>query len=235
MKKGILAFAVIALTIVLAACAPKTATTTSTKGTDALSTEAELVVGTMKLEDTDLAVTATQAKSLLPLWQTYQSLSSSSTTATEEMNALIDQIKAAMTTQQVDKITSLKLTQQDMMTAMSDAGLAFGGPNGTLDPNATPGPNQQFFQGSGPDSTGSGQSFSSGGPPPAGAGPVGGGPGGGSAPPSGGFVIQGDTGGPGAVPGQSATPQAVRGNGFANRVPPPLLNALIEILKKKAG
>ncbi len=124
-------------------------------------------MGTLKLEKTDLAVTADQAKQLLPLWQTLQTLSSSNTAATEEINALVDQIKSAMTTQQMDKITSMKLTQQDMMTAMADAGVGFGGASGT--PNATPGANQQFFPGGSTSSGGGGPSFSSG--PSGGGGP----------------------------------------------------------------
>jgi hypothetical protein len=239
MKQAFLGLTIMAIALALAGCGQKTAssTTTTAQGTGALSTEAELVVGTMKLEDTDLAVTAEQAKTLLPLWQTYQTLASSSTSATEEMNALVDQIKSAMTTQQVEKITALKLTQQDMLTVMTDAGLSLGGPSGTPNPNATPGANQQFFQG--PQDSGNGgggPSFSTGGgAPPSGSGPSGSPPSGGGNAPSGGFVIQGDNGGPGGGQGQSSTPQAVRGNAFANRIPGPLLNALIEMLKKKAG
>ncbi len=233
MKKILFGLSLISLMVTLVACSKTTTTTNTTSPTASLSPEAELVIGTFKLEGTDLAVTASQAKQLIPLWETLQSMTSSNTSATEEINGLVDQIKSTMTSQQVDKITSMKLTQQDMMTVMVNAGVGISGANGT--PNATQQANQQFFQG-GPstDSTG-GKTFSSG----SGGGPSGG-PGGGpsgampgSQPPSGGFVIQGDQGGPNSMQGQSATPQAVRGNGLSNQVPPPLLNALIQMLQKK--
>ena len=231
MKKALLGVTLVALIVTLVACSKKAATTTTTSSTASLSPEAELVVGTFKLEGTDQAVTAQQAKQMLPLWQTLQTLTSSSTAATEEINALIDQIKSTMTTQQVDKITSMKLTQQDMMTAMTDAGVGFGGASGT--PNATQQANQQFFMQGGPSTNSNGSS----GGMPSGGGPSGGPsgniPSGGGQMPPGGFTVQGDQGGPGAMPGQSATPQAVRGNGYSNQVPPPLLNALIQLLQKK--
>ncbi len=189
-------------------------------------------MGTLKLEGTDQAVTADQAKQLVPLWQTLQSLSNSNTAATEEMNALVDQIKSTMTAQQMEKITAMKLTQQDVMTAMNDAGVGFNPSGASGTPNAPSGSAQNNFPaggGSAPD--GGGFSVSGGGP--AGGPPAGGGPSGGGGPPAGGFVIQGDPGGAGSAPGQSATPQAVRSNGFANKVPGPLLNALIQMLQKK--
>ena len=229
MKKALFGITLIALIAILAACAQKTTSTNATSPTGALSPEAELIVGTFKLEGTDLAVTAAEAKQLIPLWETLQSLATSNTAATEEINALVDQIKSTMTAQQIDKITSMKLTQQDMMSVTASTGAGFGGASGT--PNATQQANQQFLPG-GPSTSngGGGPSFSGG---PSGGGPSGAAPGGGQ-PPSGGFVIQGDPGGgSGSVPGQSATPQAVRGNGLANQVPAPLLNALIQMLQKK--
>jgi len=231
MKRALFGVTLVALIATLVACGKKTATTTTNNSTASLSPEAELVVGTFKLEGTDLAVTAEQAKQMLPLWQTLQTLTSSSTAATEEINALVDQIKNSMTTQQMEKITSMKLTQQDMMTAMTAAGVGFGGASGT--PDATQQADQQFFIQGGPGTNSNGPS---GGMPSGGGssgGPSGNMPSGGGQMPPGGFVIQGDQGGPSAMPGQSATPQAVRGNGYSNQVPPPLLNALIQLLQKK--
>jgi hypothetical protein len=236
MKNAILGMTLVALIVTLVACNKKATSTTTTNATSSLSPEAELVLGTLKLEGTDLAVTADQAKQLLPLWQTLQTMSSDSTAATEELNALIDQIKSTMTTQQIDEIAAMKLTQQDLMTVMANAGVGFGGASGT--PNATQQANQQFFQGP-PDTSGGGSSpsfgtggggSSSGGP--SSSGPSGAMPGGGQMP-SGGFVTQGDQGGPGTMPGQSTTPQAVRGNGFSSQIPSPLLNAFIQMLQKK--
>ena len=91
----------------------------------ALSEEMELLIGTFKLEETDLAVSAEQASQLLPLWQVLQSLATSDTAASEEIAAVVNAIKATMTSQQIDEITAMKLTQQDVMSVMSEAGLSF--------------------------------------------------------------------------------------------------------------
>ena len=232
MKRIIFGITTFTLLFTLVACSKAASTTATTKSSAPLSTEAELLVGTFKLEGTAQAVTADQAKSLLPLWQTLQALSTSNTAATEEINALVDQIKGTMTTQQMDKITAMKLTQQDVMTAMNDAGVGFipSGASGT--PNPSSESNQNGFPGGGTAPSGGG-GFSVSGGGPSGGGPSGSGPNGGGAPPSGNFQAGGDPGAAGGPPGQSTTPQAVRSNGFANQVPPPLLNALIQMLQKK--
>ncbi len=229
MKRILRGWIMLALITALVACNKSTAASNNNQDTVALSTEGELVVGTFKLEGTAQAVTAAQAKQLLPLWQTLQTLSTSSTAATEEVNALLDQIKSTLTTQQIEQITAMKLTQKDMMTVMADAGVGFGGAQGT--PNATQQGNQFNFPAGGQAPSGGSGSSTGGGP--SGGMPSGGMPSGGGAPPSGGFVTQGNPGGPGSMPGQSSTPQAVRGNGFSSQVPAPLLNALIQMLQKK--
>ena len=220
MKKTIIALTLLAILAVLVACSSKTNNTASTTGNSAsLSGEAQLLVGTFKLEDTGLAVTADQATQLLPLWQTLQSLSSSNTAATEEINAVVDQIKGTMTAQQMAKITAMNLSQADVISIMSQAGVS---PNGAST-STTRMPGNGFPSGAGPQG-GAGE-------PPSGSGP--GGPGG--APPSGGFPGGGDPGVGGVAGGVSATPQANRPAAMGSQVPPPLLNALIQILQKKIG
>jgi hypothetical protein len=229
MKKTILVISVLAILSVLVAC-NKTTAATETAGTSAtLSGQAELLVGTFKLEDTDLAVTADQAKQLLPLWQTLQALSTSSTAATEEINAVVGQIKSTMTTEQMAKITELKLTQQDIMSVMRDAGVAQNNTGASTTPMAMGNFPSGGAQGGGMPSGGGGGMPSGGG----------GMPNGGGAAPSGGggFGVNGDfpTGGdPGMTggPNASTTPQAVRPN-MGNQLPAPLLNALIQLLQEK--
>ena len=83
--------------LLLTACA--SATTTSTVSTsNNLSTAAELVLGTLKLEGTNATVTSTQATQLLTLWEGYQSLSDSDTSSQVEVEALVKQIQGTMTT-----------------------------------------------------------------------------------------------------------------------------------------
>jgi ABC-type Fe3+-hydroxamate transport system substrate-binding protein len=105
MKKIIFFLTAILLVFTLAACNQTTSqtsqTSNSTSSSTTLSTATQLLVGTLKLEDTAQAVTAGQAKTLLPLWEMLQSLSTSSTAATEEINAVVDLIKGAMTADQM--------------------------------------------------------------------------------------------------------------------------------------
>jgi hypothetical protein len=221
MKKAVFALTILAIMSVLVACS-KTSTTTGTSGTSTvLPMEAELLVGTFNLEDTDLAITADQAKQLLPLWQTLQSLSTSSTAATEEINAVVDQIKSIMTSAQMDNITAMKLTQQDMMSIMSKAGVSQNGASTTATPMALNGL-----------PSGGGTQGGAGAPGDAGGQGGSGRPGGG--PPDGGAGMPSDGGVPGMGGGPtnaSGTPQAPRIN--TDQVPGPLLNALIELLQKK--
>ena len=226
MKKTILAITILTLLSVLVAC-NKTTTTqaqNSPGGNSApISTATQLVVGTFKLEGTDLAVTSAQASQLLPLWQTLKELSNSNTAADEEINAVVDQIKGSMTSQQIAKITAMKMTQQDIMSLMSQAGVSPNGANATTTPMALNGfPGGNFSQGGG--------GAAGAGGPPGGGGPGGGLPagGGGEGIPSGGGIGPGALGGAG---GAFTTPQAVRQ--MPNQVPTPLLNALIEMLQKK--
>ena len=87
----------------------------------ALDVPTQLALGTMKLEETDDAVTAEQATSLLPLWR---SLQSGAITNNSERNAVFKQIEKTMSETQLAAIRSMRLTQADL------AGLRPGG--GTL-------------------------------------------------------------------------------------------------------
>jgi len=100
--------------------------TSSSENAMPLSTQ--LLIGTFKLEETDLVVTAEQANELIPLWQVLQSISSSDTAAQEEMDALVEQIQETMTAEQVQAIEAMNLTPQDMFTIMQEQGLGGGGP-----------------------------------------------------------------------------------------------------------
>jgi hypothetical protein len=223
MKKSILVLSILAMLAVMAACSKTTTTQTKNGpgGSSApLSTASMLVIGTFKLEGTDLAVTSAQATQLLPLWQTLKALSNSNTAADEEINALVDQINGVMTTQQMAKITAMKLTQQDVMSLMSQVGVS---PNGATSSAGTTTPMALNGFAGGNNAQGGAGGGGAGGPPA--GGPQGGGGAGG--PPSGG----GDPGILGGNGAASTTPQAVRQ--LPNQVPAPLLNALIELLQIK--
>lgn len=173
-----------------------------------LSGASLLIIGTFKLEGTGQAVTSEQASELLPLWQVYQSLSTSDTAASEEVDALVEQIQTTMTSEQMQAIEEMQLTQEDVFALMQEQGIEMG---------AGPGAERMATAQAG------GGGFT----PPDGGFPGGGGPGQGP----------GDGGGQGLTPDQIATAQASRGAGGVNpnRVPTALIEALIEFLQEKAG
>ena len=228
-----LAAVILVLIIVLAACGAKPSTTNGQTGssgnnpvangtpgarnlTQPLPLAESLVIGTFKLSGTSNALTPTQAAALVPLWQAYAQLTSSNTAAQAEIDAVVSQIQTTMTPGQVQAITAMKLTRQDMFTTMSSLGLTNGFGNnasGTPEFRGTP-------RASGGGSGGGGGFFTGGG--------------GGGFPGGGGGGVPG-TGGNGSTrPTPNATQQALRAQ-FANRIPSSLMNALISMLQKTAG
>ena len=172
-----------------------------------LSPSIQVAIGTLRLDETENAVTAEQAQELLPLWQTMQVLSESATAAQQEIDALAEQIQETMTAEQRQAITDMNLTREDMMSVLQEQGLASGG--------VPAGGNQNGGGGFGPGGF-------PGGVPPQGEFP-GGGPGGGGGQ------------GSGLTPDQIATAQASRQQTGGSLIPPILINALIEYLQEKAG
>jgi predicted small secreted protein len=110
--------------LLLAACsntATATGTTPNSPANTDLSTEARLAIGTLKLDGTDQDLTATQATELLTLWQAYQSLSASDTTADAELTALVKQIEGTMTAEQTQAIEQMQITAATMSEVMQSA------------------------------------------------------------------------------------------------------------------
>ena len=102
---------------------------------DALSVRNQLALGTLRLEGTANAVTAAQAAKLLPLWQALKTLSASSTSATEEVTAVQNQISAAMDPAQVSAIAGLKLTNAMLQAYYVEIGVSVAS---TPEPGVTP-------------------------------------------------------------------------------------------------
>jgi hypothetical protein len=191
---------------------------------DALSVPSQLIVGSLRLEESDLAVGADQAAELLPLWQAYQSLSNSDTTAEAEIEGLVKQIQETMSPAQVAAIAGMRLTAEDATAVMQVQGAAFG--RGGQDSGQS-----------------GGQNSSSGGfggfPAPPGGGFRGGGfrDGGGGGFRSGGFAGGGAPGGvENMTPEERATAVAERlGSLSGDLATRGLLNALITSLQVKTG
>ena len=90
---------------------------------DALSVRMQLLVGSLLLENTDLSVDSVMAEELLPYWKMYKVLAESDTKAQEEMDAVIGQIQDTMTADQLSYIVDLQITQETMLTLVSDLGI----------------------------------------------------------------------------------------------------------------
>jgi hypothetical protein len=118
-------------------------TTAAETGDVSLSIETQLILGTMKLDGTDLEVTADQASELLTLWKAFKSLSTSDTAAEEELDAVINQIQKTMTAEQLDAIQAMDLEQGDMASLMEELGILpeggfMGGQGGGLEGQELP-------------------------------------------------------------------------------------------------
>jgi hypothetical protein len=184
-----------------------------------LSDEATLMLGTMKLDEVGLAPDAVQASSLLLLWQAYQSLAMSDTTAPVEIDAVLDQIEGTMTEAQLDAIAAMSLDEEDMGAFMDEfrTSVPDGGGEGqpSFNPQGGGGPGGGFTPGQGP----------AGGPPA------------GFAPPEGGGAFGGGGlgGGGGFSPEQQATAEAGMATRAGNRSALFVLRPLIAELQTLAN
>lgn len=196
-------------------------------GPGPLPLQAQLLLGTFKLEGTDLAVDANTASQLLPLWKLLRNLSQEQTAATGEIDALIEQIQETMSEEQRVAIEEMALTRQDMRPIMEELGIEFAGRG-------------QSGQGGG-----RGQGGEGGGRGQGGQGGQGGGRGQGGPPPPGGGGFGGRQGGQGGGFGgadlsndEIATRIAERranGGGGRGGVNPALYEALVELLEERVG
>ncbi|RPJ51711.1 MAG: hypothetical protein EHM21_02055 [Chloroflexi bacterium] len=184
--------------------------------------EQKLALGTLKLEGTDRAVTAEQAKGLLPLWKAVKSMSSNSNTSLDEMNALYKQIQETMTSDQLQAIKDLNLSQEEMQALMQQYGIQ--APRmGLGNQSGTPVARRQLDSGGGNSEMGGGG--------PGGEFPPGGNMGGPGGPPPEGDDFSG--GGRQIVQG---TPQAGRQNpGFRGGINFMFVDSLIKILEQRAA
>ncbi|MCK4801145.1 MAG: hypothetical protein KAS84_04080 [Anaerolineales bacterium] len=171
----------------------------------ALPLATQLVVGSLLLEETNLAVDAELAPSLIPYWKLYKSLAESDTSAPEELDALINEIQEIMTVDQVNYIAGLQLTQEDMMTLINDLGI---------------------FEQTRPDDGDGGTGFNR----PEGL-PEGTRPGGGQGGPGGGDVNID----PELLATMQAEREASGGGRQSSRMTIPLVDELISLLEEKAG
>jgi len=143
MKKTTLTSLSLLLVLILAACGGNSPERNSNPdNTDPttmnfeMPVEMKLMLGTVKLDETEFAIDPEQASDLLPLWKTLRSLSSSETAAQAEVDAVISAIQEAMTTEQMAAIEAMGLTMKDFTGVAETLGLetGFGGRFGEITP-----------------------------------------------------------------------------------------------------
>lgn len=112
----------------------------TTDYTDSVSTEMQLLLGSIKLEGTAQAITAEQASVLMPLWTNFKTLNQSmmptqgdmgqaqtaNTEAQTQITELAKQIQASMTPEQINAIVSMQITQKSAQTIIQELGLSVG-------------------------------------------------------------------------------------------------------------
>jgi hypothetical protein len=97
---------------------------------NALPVQMQLILGTVMLDETEYAIGADQAVELLPLWKAARSLSQSETAATQEIEAIFNQIADMMTTEQLGGIVAMQLSRDDLTALAGDLGIEIGGSGG---------------------------------------------------------------------------------------------------------
>jgi hypothetical protein len=139
MKRTMIVGILLVLMVTLAACSVPGPALSKVEGLSQGSGEADtsaepfalpqpiqLAVGTLMLEETPQAVTAEQAQELLPLWQMLRTLQQSGTAAQAEIEAVLNQIQAAMTPEQLAAIEEMDLTPGNMRDMFQELGLGMG-------------------------------------------------------------------------------------------------------------
>jgi hypothetical protein len=92
----------------------------------ALSTEMELLVGTLRLDGTDLAVSAGQAGALFSLWARMKTTLAGMTPTVGDIQAVTDQILSAMTPDQLQAIHGVNLSFHDLTALAEKMNISFG-------------------------------------------------------------------------------------------------------------
>ncbi len=101
---------------------------------NALPARNQLLLGALKLEDSAHPLSAAQAETLLPLWQGIRATMNSGAAAQAETDALLRQIEATLSAEQLALIRGWKLTQTDLQNWARSQGIAVGNESGGMGP-----------------------------------------------------------------------------------------------------
>ena len=90
---------------------------------DGLGTKNTMLLGLYHLQKSDQPLTAEQAAELATLWQAYKSVTASGTSSTEETEALLSQMQAALTGVQIAAINAMGLDNDSLLAFYSEVGI----------------------------------------------------------------------------------------------------------------
>jgi hypothetical protein len=126
-KKSAIISILLVVLVMLSACGSSATTASSSVQSQQvtpsnLTLQNKLGLGILKLQGTSLAVTTEQANTLLPLWKAVKVLSTNNITSPAEMTALYQQIEDSLTSNQVQAIKNLSLTQAELNTLIQQQG-----------------------------------------------------------------------------------------------------------------
>ena len=134
MKKSLVLISLTVILLLASACAPTTSSSltepTSVAGAylnteydDAANLRSQLAFGIIRLAETPVPINQEQAQSLIPLWQGIIALSGDSTTASEELIAIQDQITETLTAEQLNAIAEMQITNADLDLFYAEFGI----------------------------------------------------------------------------------------------------------------
>lgn len=135
---------ILVLSLVLTACATtKTSTLTEklesyasssldTSYENALSIRLQLTLGSLKLTETNTPLSAEQSQVMLPLWQALINMNQTGNSAQAEVNAILQQIEAAFSPEQLASIREMRLVSSDIQTWASANGVTMGNGSGQV-------------------------------------------------------------------------------------------------------
>jgi hypothetical protein len=133
MKKTYIILLPLLLVLILAACGGAASEgNATTRNTDTspqnfeTPIEMQLMLGTVKLDETEYSIGSEQASELLPLWKALRSLVSSDTAAQAEVDAVISAIQDGMTAEQMAAIEAMGLTMQNFAEVADTLGIETG-------------------------------------------------------------------------------------------------------------
>lgn len=97
---------------------------------NALNARLQFTLGSLQLAETNTPITPEQAKVMLPLWEGLLNMTRTGNSAQAEVNALLAQIEAAFTPEQLAAINTMKLTSADLQAWSAANGITTGSGSG---------------------------------------------------------------------------------------------------------